>query len=549
LYTQCPDCSTVFRVTAEALRAAQGRVRCGICSSGFDALENLSESPVARSLDEPPHEDTITVEELPGTEFIELSGAAQPGEDEPDAGDDLDQPDEPDEPDQPDGPDQPDELDQPDERVPDAATPAEDAPAKDQPDEAVVRDAQELPASDPLEGLPDTALEFHGSAEDLEKLFVPAAGQSAGTEPMPATLPQAIEEIASQDLSGIEVREEDLPWPDDAGGSFEPGSPAHVAAILASSSGRAGQGEGADLDRTDEYPVLVIEDYETERPQDAVEGTEPPGEPEAATESTVIASGDGGEEQEAELEAETSRDLETPAASGEPGTGHDEPPEESSGQGGTAGSEPQDETPLLIIPEELRRGPSATAADDLAAPLDLDEEAPRRWPLALAAALLLVVLGAQAVHHWRQDLVRDPTAGPWMLRAYHALGLELQPPVDLGQFELRQLGAASDPGQAGRIRVRASIVNHAPFAQPYPLLRLTLQDRFGSTIGARNLSPAEYLPGAAVDASGLLGASQRADAEVVFVDPGREAVGFELDVCTEGETGLRCSTDLPRNAS
>jgi hypothetical protein len=135
-----------------------------------------------------------------------------------------------------------------------------------------------------------------------------------------------------------------------------------------------------------------------------------------------------------------------------------------------------------------------------------------------------------------------------MLRGYQELGLELRPPLDLGAFELRQLGAASDPGQAGRIKVRASIVNHAPFAQPYPLLRLSLQDRFGSTIGARNLTPEEYLPGAATDASGLIGASQRADAEVVFVDPGREAVGFELDVCAAGEAGLRCSADLARSA-
>jgi hypothetical protein len=32
------------------------------------------------------------------------------------------------------------------------------------------------------------------------------------------------------------------------------------------------------------------------------------------------------------------------------------------------------------------------------------------------------------------------------------------------------------------------------------------------------------------------------------VDPGREAVGFELDVCAAGEAGLRCSADLARSA-
>ena len=523
MYTQCPDCSTVFRVTAEALRAAQGRVRCGICSTGFDALENLSESPVARALDEPSHEDTITVEELPGTEFIELSGASQPGEGEPD--------------DRPAG----------------EEPPAEDGPEGGEPGEP--RDAGEgiaEPPADPLDGLTEAALEFHGSTEDLEKLFVPAGPEGPGTEPMDASLPGAIEEVASRDLSGIEVLEEDLSWPDDAGDAFDPANPAHVAAVLASSSGKPGRGEHADLDRTDEYPVLVIEDYEEARPQEAAADAQPPAATQAEPEEASTVPGPGEDDGDVAPGTDAATGPEVAAT----GTAARDAADEATGDeenaaaqpDGKDANEPLDAAPLLIIPEELRRGPSATAADDLEAPLDLDEEAPRRWPLALAAVLLAAVLGAQAVHHWRQDLVRSPAAGPWMLRAYHALGLELQPPADLARFELRQLGAASDPGQAGRIRVRASIVNQAPFAQPYPLLRLTLQDRFGSTIGARNLAPAEYLPGAAMDASGLLGPSQRADAEVVFVDPGREAVGFELDVCVEAGTGLRCSTDLPRSA-
>lgn len=44
MYSQCPDCQTRFRVTAEALRTARGTVRCGRCGSAFDALERLSDS-------------------------------------------------------------------------------------------------------------------------------------------------------------------------------------------------------------------------------------------------------------------------------------------------------------------------------------------------------------------------------------------------------------------------------------------------------------------------------------------------------------------------
>ncbi|MCX7896828.1 MAG: zinc-ribbon domain-containing protein [Rhodocyclaceae bacterium] len=43
--TRCPHCQTVFRITAEQLRARAGRVRCGRCRQVFDALANLSDAP------------------------------------------------------------------------------------------------------------------------------------------------------------------------------------------------------------------------------------------------------------------------------------------------------------------------------------------------------------------------------------------------------------------------------------------------------------------------------------------------------------------------
>ncbi len=41
MYTQCPECKTVFRLHAAQLKAAKGKVRCGQCAHTFDALENL----------------------------------------------------------------------------------------------------------------------------------------------------------------------------------------------------------------------------------------------------------------------------------------------------------------------------------------------------------------------------------------------------------------------------------------------------------------------------------------------------------------------------
>lgn len=43
MFTQCPECDTAFRVTAEVLKKAAGQVRCGGCGIAFNALEHLSE--------------------------------------------------------------------------------------------------------------------------------------------------------------------------------------------------------------------------------------------------------------------------------------------------------------------------------------------------------------------------------------------------------------------------------------------------------------------------------------------------------------------------
>ena len=45
MYTQCPQCETLFRIGAEQLAQARGVVRCGLCAHCFNALESLSERP------------------------------------------------------------------------------------------------------------------------------------------------------------------------------------------------------------------------------------------------------------------------------------------------------------------------------------------------------------------------------------------------------------------------------------------------------------------------------------------------------------------------
>ena len=51
MYTQCPNCNTTFRLSAEQMNAAHGQVCCGKCMKVFDAVRYLrSELPVTDTL-------------------------------------------------------------------------------------------------------------------------------------------------------------------------------------------------------------------------------------------------------------------------------------------------------------------------------------------------------------------------------------------------------------------------------------------------------------------------------------------------------------------
>ncbi|MGH8130673.1 MAG: DUF3426 domain-containing protein, partial [Steroidobacteraceae bacterium] len=201
----------------------------------------------------------------------------------------------------------------------------------------------------------------------------------------------------------------------------------------------------------------------------------------------------------------------------------------------------------IVIPDEMRRRLAEEAAARAAATREFEPEAPeaflsKRWPWAAGIAVLALLFVAQVVHSKRDDLVRSPGLGPVIAGTYAFFGLSLLSPTDLSAYELRQWGAASDPKEANRLLLRASIFNRASYAQPFPLLRLVLQDRFGGTLGKRDIEPADYLPGSG--SAGLLQPGDRADAEIRIVDPGIEAVGFEMDICLPANGGVHCASQI-----
>ena len=157
--------------------------------------------------------------------------------------------------------------------------------------------------------------------------------------------------------------------------------------------------------------------------------------------------------------------------------------------------------------------------------------------------LLALVLVGQIVHHNRQALVLNPTVGGAVTTVYRWFGVTLVPRWDLSAYSVKQLGAVAEGTDGTRLRVRLSVQNTSTRVQPLPLVRLTLKDRYANPVATRDLEPDEYLPARAAGQR-LLEPDQRIDAELQVADPGRAAIGFEIDACLRAENGaIGCASD------
>jgi hypothetical protein len=198
----------------------------------------------------------------------------------------------------------------------------------------------------------------------------------------------------------------------------------------------------------------------------------------------------------------------------------------------------------------------ARASTGAAAPSDtvlepiLGEPVTRRprWQYTAGVALLAVVLLMQILHYNRQSLALNNTFGGLATKVYGWFGVTLMPRWDLTAYSVKQLGAEAE-GTGSQLRVRLSVQNDSSRVQPLPLLRLTLQDRYGNAVATRDLTPADYLPKRVANQR-LLEPDQRIDVELHVVDSNKAAIGFEIDACLKGEGGaIGCANEARRRAA
>jgi predicted Zn finger-like uncharacterized protein len=201
------------------------------------------------------------------------------------------------------------------------------------------------------------------------------------------------------------------------------------------------------------------------------------------------------------------------------------------------------------VPEDVRRDMLSGFEQRIEPEFMIESSArinvPRPLILWLGAAIVSALLLITQIVHQNREMLVAHAHGPFgaVVRAlYGAMGAPIPQPANLSAYQLRQWGVTGDPDANGTLRLRASILNTAAQLQPYPLLRVTLADRFGKGIGARDFEPTEYL---GKPTARLLTPGERVDATLEILDPGKNAEGFEIDVCLRGvDRKISCANDV-----
>jgi predicted Zn finger-like uncharacterized protein len=117
------------------------------------------------------------------------------------------------------------------------------------------------------------------------------------------------------------------------------------------------------------------------------------------------------------------------------------------------------------------------------------------WILVLLALLLASAAVAQATYFLRTQIsVELPQSKSYLVKACMLLGCTVDLPRDIDQLVIYDSDMQEDADHQGVIQLSSSLINHAPYAQAYPLLELSLTDTRDKVVMRRTFTPSEYLP-------------------------------------------------------
>ncbi|RZV38211.1 MAG: DUF3426 domain-containing protein [Chromatiales bacterium] len=166
----------------------------------------------------------------------------------------------------------------------------------------------------------------------------------------------------------------------------------------------------------------------------------------------------------------------------------------------------------------------------------------RRYGLIAGIILLVLVLGVQYVHQSRDTLATIPAFNNVIGPLYRALGKPLSPEWDITGWRFEATKGSTDEGDEN-LTIYSRVGNKSDKPLPYPLIGISLTDRFEETIGSRVLDPADYLTND-LDPRKLVEPGNTFNAVITIESPDVAAASFRLRACYRtADARLRCKDD------
>jgi predicted Zn finger-like uncharacterized protein len=198
---------------------------------------------------------------------------------------------------------------------------------------------------------------------------------------------------------------------------------------------------------------------------------------------------------------------------------------------------------------ERRKAARAKAAETSAASSadsEKEQQAETREPLdyrmVAGIAALALLLGAQFVHQSRESFAVYPAFNSSVGSIYRVFGNPVTPAWDITGWRFEATKGSTDESDE-ILTIYSRIGNKSGEALPYPLINVSLTDRFEDIIGSKVLEPGDYLA-ESLDTREPVPPGETFSALIAIEAPGANATGFKLNVCYRQPGGrLRCAID------
>ena len=156
--------------------------------------------------------------------------------------------------------------------------------------------------------------------------------------------------------------------------------------------------------------------------------------------------------------------------------------------------------------------------------------------------LLFLLLLGQMIHASRESLSTYGAFNQSLGNVYRALGRPVTPQWNVKGWRFEATRGATDYNEEV-LTIFSRIANRAGEPLPYPLVHVSLTDRWEEIIGSRILEPNEYLAGD-LDPSKPVAPGDGFGAVISIENPSEDATGFKLNVCYRvSPARVRCATE------